>query len=244
MNAPTPAQPHYLRIREQLAADLAAGRLAAGGKLPPERELAERFACTRVTLRQALALLETDGRIYRHDRRGWYVSPPRVRYDPSRITGFMDYVAAQGYTPRTECLQAERRPAGDWLARRMGLADARQDVFHLRRLRWVDERPVLLETNALVADWCPDLLAQDLSTSLVRLLRERYGRVQSRSELFMHPQALNAERAGLLHCSCGSSGFYLERLCFGDQGQPVEFDQEFWRPDAFALEMQTVHPGR
>lgn len=235
-------QPHYLRIRDQLVADLAAELLPTGSRLPPERELAERFACTRVTLRQALALLETDGLIYRQDRRGWYVSPPRIRYDPTRITGFMDYVATQGRAPRTECLHAERRSAGPWLAKRMGLDHPQQQVFHLQRRRWVDQRPVLLEYNVLVADWCPELLSADLSTSLTRLLRERFGHVQSRSELFMHPETLNDAQAERLQVSPGSNGFYLERLSFGEDGQPVEFDQEFWRPDALAVVLETRYP--
>lgn len=233
------SQAHYLRIRDQLLADLAQGCLPADSKLPAERALAERFGCTRVTLRQALQLLETDGLIYRQDRRGWYVSPPRIRYDPTGIVGFMEYVAAQGRTPRTECLHAERRSAGAWLAKRMGLAHPEEPVFYLERRRYVDQRPVLLECNVLVARWCPQLLDADLNTSLTALLRERFGRVQSRSELCMHPETMNDFQADVLQVSPGSSSFYLERLSFGELGQPVEFDQEFWRPDALAVVLQT-----
>ncbi|MBK4998102.1 GntR family transcriptional regulator [Pseudomonas sp. S31] len=236
------SQPHYLRIRDQLVADLGNGRLGADSKLPAERELAQRFGCTRVTLRQALQLLETDGMIYRQDRRGWFVSPPRIRYDPTGIIGFMDYVALQGRTPRTECLHAERRPAGAWLAKRMGLEHAEEPVFYLQRRRWVDQRPVLLECNVLVADWCPQLLEADLNTSLTTLLRERFGRVQSRSELCMYPGTMNDFQAERLQVSPGSSSFYLERLNYGEHGQPVEFDQEFWRPDALAVVLQTPYP--
>lgn len=235
--------PHYLRIRDQLVADLAAGLLPGDSKLPAERELAERFACTRVTLRQALQLLERDGLIYRQNRRGWYVSPPRIRYDPTGIIGFMEYVARQGREPRTECLHAERRPAGAWLAKRMGLEHPEEPVFVLQRRRWVDQRPVLLECNVVLVDWCPELLSADLDTSLTTLLRERFGRVQSRSELLMHAETMNEAQAGLLQVSPGSSSFYLERLNFGEQGQPVELDQEFWRPDALAVVLETRYPG-
>ncbi len=237
------SQAHYLRIRDQLVADLAQGCLPDDSKLPAERELAERFGCTRVTLRQALQLLETDGLIYRQDRRGWYVSPPRIRYDPTGIVGFMEYVANQGRTPRTECLHAERRPAGAWLAKRMGLEHPEEPVFHLQRRRWVDQRPVLLECNVLVCDWCPQLLDADLNTSLTTLLRERFGRIQSRSELSMHSETMNDFQADALQVSPGSSSFYVERLSFGERGQPVEFDQEFWRPDALAVVLQTRYPG-
>ena len=236
-------QPHYLRIRDQLVADLAQGVIASESKLPPERDLAERFGCTRVTLRQALQLLETDGLIYRQNRRGWYVSPPRIRYDPTRITGFMEYVATQGRVPRTECLHAERRPAGAWLAKRMGLDHPEEPVFYLQRRRWVDQRPVLLECNFIRASWCPQLLSADLNSSLTTLLRERFGRVQSRCEMLMHPETMDDQQADLLQHSAGSSSFYLERLNFGEQGQPVEFDQEYWRPDALAVVLSTHYQG-
>lgn len=238
-----PAQAQFARIRDQLASELTEGVLAPQGKLPVERELAERFGCTRVTLRQALQQLEAVGQIYRKNRSGWYVSPPRIRYDPTRITGFMDYVSAQGRTPLTECLQAEQRPAGSWLAARMGLANADEPVFFLQRRRWVDGRPVLLELNALVSSWCPELLQADLNTSLTTLLREQFGRLQSRCELTMHPGTVNEQQAELLQLSAGSSSFYLERLNFGENNQPVEFDQEFWRPDALAVVVDTRYPG-
>ncbi len=63
------------------------------------------------TLRQALQQLEAEGLVYRENRRGWFVSPRRTRYDPTRISGFMDHVSAQGRTPRTECRQAMRCPS-------------------------------------------------------------------------------------------------------------------------------------
>lgn len=161
--------------------------------------------------------------------------PPRIRYDPTGIIGFMEYVAAQGRSPRTECLHAERRPAGPWLVKRMGLEHPEEPVFYLQRRRWVDQRPVLLECNVLVADWGPKLLDADPNNSLTTLLRERFGRVQLRSELSMHPETMNDIQADLPQVSGGSSSFYLESLSFGGRGQPVEFDQEFWRPDALVV---------
>jgi DNA-binding GntR family transcriptional regulator len=68
------------------------------------------------TLRQALQQLEAEGLVYRENRRGWFVSPRRTRYDPTRISAFMDHVSTQGRSPRTECLQAQLRPAGDALS--------------------------------------------------------------------------------------------------------------------------------
>ncbi|EIK94632.1 putative transcriptional regulator [Pseudomonas sp. M47T1] len=226
-----PAQSQYLRISDQLAEDIAHGRLAPGERLATERDMAEHFGCTRVTLRQALQRLEAQGTLYRGHRRGWFVAPTPIRYDPTRITGFMEYVSAQGREPRTECLLAEQRPAGAWLAQRMGIG-AQDLVFYLQRRRWVDARPVLLETNVLNPSWCPGLLEHRLDGSLTALLREHYGQQQARSQINLKPCLLDEGQSAELEIASGSSGLYLERVCFAQDGSIVEFDREFWRPDA------------
>ncbi|WP_426199335.1 GntR family transcriptional regulator [Pseudomonas sp. DC3200b2] len=229
-----PANSQYLRIHDALAEDLDSGRLQAGERFPTERELAERFGCTRVTLRQALARLEAEGAIYRGHKRGWFVSSAPVAYDPSRVTSFMEYVTAQGREPRTEYLLAERRQAPAWLAVRLQV-DVGAWVYHLERRRWVDGRPVLLETNILTEQWCPGLLDQPLGSSLTQLLRQRYGRVQARSEITFKPCVLDEIQGQLLELAAGSSGLMLERLCRDAQGTPVEYDLEYWRPDAVKM---------
>jgi DNA-binding FadR family transcriptional regulator len=50
-------------------------RLAAGGRLPPERVLAAEFGISRAALRKTLAALEMEGRIWRHVGRGTFVGP-------------------------------------------------------------------------------------------------------------------------------------------------------------------------
>ncbi|GFM83126.1 hypothetical protein PSCICN_38180 [Pseudomonas cichorii] len=59
----------------------------------------------------------------------------------------------------------------------------------------------------------------------------------------MHNSIIDEHQAELLQLTVGSSSLYLERLNFGEQDQPVEFDQEFWRPDALSVVMETRYPG-
>ncbi|SDJ97476.1 transcriptional regulator, GntR family [Pseudomonas delhiensis] len=230
---------HYLRIRDQLAGDIRQGGLAA--KLPGERELAERFGCTRVTLREALQQLETEGLLYRENRRGWFVAPPRVRYNPTRTQGFMEYVAAQGRQPRTETLSRREYAADAPTAWRMGLEEGAL-LFAIERRRWIDRRPVLLERILLDAAWCPGLLEEDLDGSLTQVLRERFGKRPRRCELAMHPCALGADQAAPLQLAPGAPGLYLERLSYAEGGRVVELDREFWRPDALEIVIQACYP--
>ena len=107
---------HYLGMRDDVAARIAAGDLKPGDKLPSERRLQSELGVARGTIREGLFQLEAEGVIYRRDRSGWYVSPPPVVYDPTRWEGFISYVEAQGRTPATETISAETIVADPLLA--------------------------------------------------------------------------------------------------------------------------------
>ena len=60
-------------ITEELETMIIDGRLLAGQKLPPERELAETFEVSRPSLREAIQKLEARGLIYRKQGGGTFV---------------------------------------------------------------------------------------------------------------------------------------------------------------------------
>ena len=53
----------WREIEEALSSDIAAGIYPAGGRLPVEADLADRFGVNRHTVRQALAALQERGAI-------------------------------------------------------------------------------------------------------------------------------------------------------------------------------------
>ncbi len=61
-------------IRAFLLEAVAQGAIGPGGKLPTERELANRFALPRNTIRKTLAQLEAEGAITRHVGRGTFLA--------------------------------------------------------------------------------------------------------------------------------------------------------------------------
>ncbi|RWX80828.1 FadR family transcriptional regulator [Neorhizobium lilium] len=64
----------YRQVAEQIRALIASGELPAGERLPAERELAERFGVSRPTVREALIVLEVEGRVQIRMGSGVYIS--------------------------------------------------------------------------------------------------------------------------------------------------------------------------
>jgi GntR family transcriptional regulator of arabinose operon len=77
----------YLRVREQIVSDLAAGNYVSGDKYLTETELAERLDVCRNTVRKAMEHLEQEGFISRHRRIGTIV---RRSPSPSRQAETVD----------------------------------------------------------------------------------------------------------------------------------------------------------
>ena len=228
--------PFYLQIRDHLATRVEEGELRAQAKLPSERTLSEAFGITRMTVRQALLQLEAEGLIHRLDRRGWFVSPPRLIYNPVRNMSFTENVAAQGREPGTLLLSQEQTTASDWDYRHMGVAVG-APMFLIRRLRLIDQRPVLVEHLHVNPRHCPDLLELSLDQSLTELLAEYYGITERRSRIHVRPMALSASQAEPLSVTAGTPGLYLTRTTFDQYDNVIEFDQEFWRHDVLELEV-------
>lgn len=234
--------PHFLRTRDDLASQMESGALPARTRLPSERDLSEHFQITRMTVRQALRQLEAEGLIYRLDRRGWFVSPSRLRYNPTANIGFTENVRSQGKVPGTLLLSKEMTPASSWATKHLAVPDG-EPVFLIRRLRSIDGRTVLVEQLYVNTTRCPGLLELPLEQSLTDLFEEHYGIVERRVRITMRPTALNEAQAQALQVAVGTPGLYLTRTILDQYDNVIEFDQEFWRHDVLEVEVDTYTHG-
>ncbi|WP_372988065.1 UTRA domain-containing protein [Marinobacter sp.] len=230
------AAPLYLRVRDQLAARIEKGLLTPNTRLPSERILAEEHNTTRVTARLALAQLEAEGRIYRSNRRGWFVSPPRLIYKPTHDYSFSENVTAQGRVPATETLDVTPTQAGTWLAARTGLTVG-DPIVWLRRRRQIDDRPVLVENIYLNPKRLPGIETYNFDRSLWKLLREQYGVELRGKQIEMYPTALVDPQASAIGVTAGTAGLYVTRCSRDADGCFVEFDEEFWLHDALSIQV-------
>ncbi|MDR6679902.1 UTRA domain-containing protein [Pseudomonas oryzihabitans] len=224
-------------IRQALQEQIAHGLLPAMGKLPSERQLSELFATTRITLREALLQLEALGLIYREERRGWFVAPPRLAYNPLARTHFHAMVEAQGRRPATEVLAARQMLASAEICRVLELP-AFSSVYQIRRVRRIDGRLVLYVEHYLNAAYFPGLLEHDLQRSLTELYRDRYEIRYGEVRFEILPTALLPEAAQALRVAQGSPALHITRINHDQQGRLIDCDLEFWRHDAIQVRVE------
>jgi DNA-binding FadR family transcriptional regulator len=154
----------YERIAARLVADIRAGRLAPGEKLPPERELARRLGVGRASVREALAALQLRGALETRPGAGSFVvGLPEEDGAPPADASPSDLLEARLLLePQVAALaaaRARRDPECERLLDAMDAAEAAGDRagwndgdrrFH-RRLAALTANPVLLALAGHVA---------------------------------------------------------------------------------------------
>jgi GntR family transcriptional regulator len=99
------AEPLYAQLADRLAQAISSGALAPGQQLPPEAALGESYGISRVTVRQALALLVRSGQLVARRGKGTFVAKASFQQDLSSLQGFQEALRAQGVEPQTELLE-------------------------------------------------------------------------------------------------------------------------------------------
>ncbi len=222
-------------LRDQIATE----SLNPHTLLPSERELDESHGVSRMTARQALSLLESEGLVYRRPPRGTFVAEPRVLF---HVGSFTDEVVRVGRTPAAQVIWAERRTAESTVLDAFGTGT--DQVHALQRLRFADDEPIALETTYFPADRTPGLLDLPLDGSLWRVLRDTYGIAPQRARAHIRSIVIDDASCARLRIRAASAGILLTRRTFDANGVCFEFAHDIYRADRaeFAVEAGLTDP--
>jgi len=223
--------PLHHQVYVDLVSALDSNEWRPGDRLPAERELAQRYGCSLITVRRALSELAREQRIERTRGRGTFVLHPRLDLNFGGSRGFADEMLTRGLDPATRLIAARPESAGEAVAAALDL-ELGSPTLYLERLRLAGGEPLLLEQVHLPAERFPGLLASDLEhNSLYDLLVERYGTRIVRAREALEPVLLRTREAGLLDQAPGRPALLVEGIAYAADGRPIEFARSYVRGD-------------
>lgn len=227
----------YRRVAADLGREIGEGRYASGGRLPAEGELAERYGVSRGTIRQAMAVLRTEGLVAsRRGTRRVVIGTPRPQ-SFGELLSFTRWAHSTGEEPGGLIVATDTRPADATECAQLRLPEG-TEVYEVRRLRTLSGRPVMVERTVyppVVGELLAGLPAAPGSYTVA---------LETRGVLFADAQhTIDLCRAGdedarLLGCRTGDP-LLRERRCSTDPaGTPIEWSDDRYLPETVAF---TVH---
>jgi GntR family transcriptional regulator len=227
--------PKYFQVKQKIDAVL--DELGQGTPLPTEREFAERFGVSRMTVRQAIRELRLEGRVQRSGRSTVAAGPKLVQ--PLILASYTEGLRRQGRRPGRELVAFEQLAADPALASGLHVR-AGAPVLHLERLLFADEERVGLESTYLSADRFPALATDfDPRTSLYAYLRAA-GVVFADADERIETVLASPREVQLIGTSPALPMLLLNRVTRDRDGLPVECVRSLYRGDRFSFTAHLV----
>jgi GntR family transcriptional regulator len=239
---PTSPIPKYTQLRELLIGLLEEQHLPVDAPIPSERELCQEYGLSRMTVRQAVDHLVSEGRLYRVPGKGTFVARPKIDM-PLRLVSFTEDMRARGLTPGARELDRRSIRAGAHLARLFQLEPG-AEIYVLERLRTADGDPMAIERSHIPAALAPGLLRQGLADrSLYDVLEHTYGIVFDAGEQTVEAAIVDPADARVLDIPRGSAVLRLEQRSSA-AGTCAEVVESIYRADRYQLHTALEIPRR
>lgn len=211
-------------------------RLVPHDPLPSERTLAEGFGVNRIVLRKALAQMVNEDRLYTIRGKGTFVAPAKYLENTVSCISFTRCWGNDGYRVRSDVLSFEVTEANIKISQALNLSLGRP-VYELRRLRYIDETPISIETSYLPVSLYPDLDEFDFNgtRSLYSVLEEHYDIKIVRQHQTIRTLTLSEKEMRLLGSPKNDYAFYTVALGITEDSVCAEHSLAISRSDLYAI---------
>ena len=163
--------PAYLQIHDQLKKEIDDEVWRIGQRLPSERDLAETFKVSRMTLRQAITLLVEEGVLERRVGSGTFVASTRVQEKMRGTTSFTEIMKSQGKTPSSQLISYRRTLPSKQEVEKLGI-DKTENIIRMERVRYADKLPVVYEVASIPEKFIKNFNKEEVTSHFFQTLQE------------------------------------------------------------------------
>jgi GntR family transcriptional regulator len=227
--------PLYYQISEAMSEIIRDARLAASTKIPPEDHLAREFGVSKMTMRQALGKLVSDGVLVRRKGAGTFISEKKIEREATQLVGFYEDIIKKGLTPSSRVILKKVVKAEGKILKKLDLKKG-DPVMHIIRVRLANKTPLAVNYAYIPEKCCLGLLEEDLSQgSLSAIVEEKYQMSVAYAVQNLHAANATPYEASLLHISVGDPILAMERTMYDAQQRPLCHFENFFRGDKYAF---------
>lgn len=243
MLTPTPltsssAEPLYVQLAARIAAEISAGTLLPGSKIPSEAELMATYSVSRITVRQAVQVLSRNGQVIPQRGKGTFVSRPTLQQDLSTLQGFQEALRSQGVEPETELLEFSE------FAGRMDtqMPQGLDFPVRLRRRYCLEGTPFAVVEAYLPAAAASLGVARARQLAIYDIVQQYMGLRISRADVTIKCAKPSTQVAAELDLPARTNILIMERTSYSAAGQPCEYMRINIVPERYTFRISVPGP--
>jgi GntR family transcriptional regulator len=223
-------RPVHMSIHDDLRIRLSAGEWAPGERLPSEADLAARYGVARMTIRQALGALASEGMVVRRQGLGTFAAEVLPSRTTNTLMSFTEEMKRHGHDVQTRVIEAlvDEPPLAASEALQLGQCSV---AVLIRRLRTVNGSPVVVQSSWLPFARFAGLVSQPLlDGSLYAMLESSYGVHIALARQTITAGPVDDYHASLLGLKPGDPVLLTVRTTYDSSNFAVEYAISAMRP--------------
>ena len=238
--------PLYSRVATIIQHKIASGQYEPGERLPTEDELVGQFGVSKITVRNALALLESDSLINRIRGKGTFVADTIPEIKQSVHTNLNQMVERMKGS-RTQPLEIKT----------ISVADSRipKDIHNFFKMANLDEiaRIRRIEThenvlyfyeNYMLPDMARHITKKELAEkkSIQKVLHKKTGLTVTKGEMYLQAVPAEPDISQLLKCQSFEPLIHVQTYFWSQPEEPFEIVNRYFRACYFKYKVDVEIP--
>ena len=227
----------YLQLYGILRKKIENHEWTLGSQIPTEEELCNMFGVSRATVRNAVLELVRQGYLKRQQGKGTFIFKDVISEGLTMLTSFRELMLEEGLNISTNILARTVMMPVDDLDIKLDIPKDKH-IIYIKRLRTVDNEPILLQETYIPYHICPFLLEEDIDhNSLFDLIEKKYGIKITKVKNDIEISYLNADEARLIGLAVGSAAILLSQYFYSGETL-VMYTRSIKRTDRFKFLME------
>lgn len=231
--------PIYHQLEELIKHKINTAELRAGEAIPSEREYAEIYNISRMTVRQAVNNMVNEGLLYREKGRGTFVAKKKFEQNLTGLTSFSEDMTKRHHTPSTVIISLQPMKHSPLIIEKLKLMPT-DLIYEIKRLRLADNEPIALETI-----YTPHKLVGPIEKSKINGSFYNYIEQHLKLKLTHGIQTIEAALANkdemkYLKIEKDDPVLLMQRTTFisEDKDVPIEFVKSAYRADKYKFHLE------
>ena len=231
--------PRYYQIFQDIYNKIDEGEYKNGDKLPSETELCKIYNVSRGTLREALKLLFQYGLLVREQGRGTFVTIHKIGQDVNKLMGFTSLMKSNNKKASGKIFEIHIKKPNPVVKQLMNLDDS-EKIVRIIRLRYGDDKPLIIERSYFTEKLFKPLLSYDLEQeSIYDLLYKHTHQKLGKAKQSIEATLATPTESELFNINVGSPLLLMTRLILLRDGTPFEYSKDLYRADKLKFTIET-----